>query len=51
MPAASAARRYGVCDRNAARAFTAYPGTQLADLDAGQEPAEAAGIDEFRRGA
>jgi transposase len=51
MPAAAAARRYGVCDRTAARAFTAYAGTQLADLDAGQEPAEAAGIDEFRRGA
>jgi len=51
MPAAAAARRYGVSDRTAARAFTAYAGTQLADLDSGQEPAEAAGIDEFRRGA
>jgi Helix-turn-helix domain of transposase family ISL3 len=35
MPAAAAARRYGVSDRTAARAFTAYAGTQLADLDAG----------------
>jgi transposase len=51
MPAAAAARRYGVSDRTAARAFTAYAGTQLADLDEQQEPAEAAGIDEFRRGA
>jgi len=51
MPAAAAARRYGVSDRTAARAFTAYADARLADLDAGQEPAEAAGIDEFRRGA
>ena len=51
MPAAAAARRYGVSDRTAARAFTAYAGTQLADLDEQQEPVEAAGIDEFRRGA
>jgi transposase len=33
MPAATAARRYGVSDRTAARAFTAYADTQLADLD------------------
>ena len=32
MPAAQAARRYGVSDRTAAAAFTAYAGTQLADL-------------------
>ena len=51
MPAAAAARRYGVSDRIAARAFTAHAGTQLADLDEQQEPVEAAGIDEFRRGA
>jgi transposase len=51
MPAAAAARRYGASDRTAARAFTAYAGTQLADLDEQQEPVEAAGIDEFRRGA
>jgi transposase len=51
MPAAATARRYGVSDRTAARAFTAYAGTQLADLDEQQEPVEAAGIDEFRRGA
>jgi transposase len=51
MSAAAAARRYGVSDRTAARAFTAYAGAQLADLDASSEPAEAAGIDEFRRGA
>ena len=50
MPAAAAARRYGVCDRTAARAFTAYADAQLADLDEQQEPVEAAGIDEFRRG-
>jgi transposase len=49
VPVAVAARRYGVCDRTAARAFTAYAREQLADLDK-QEPAEAAGIDEFRRG-
>jgi transposase len=51
MPAAAAARRYGVSDRTAARAFTAYADAQLADLDGQQEPGEAAGIDEFRRGA
>ena len=51
MPAAAAARRYGVSDRTAARAFTSYASGQLADLDAGQEPVQAAGIDEFRRGA
>ena len=51
MPAAVAARRYGVSDRTAARAFTSYASGQLADLDAGQEPGQAAGIDEFRRGA
>jgi transposase len=51
MPAAAAARRYGVSDRTAVRTFTAHAGTQLADLDEQQEPVEAAGIDEFRRGA
>jgi transposase len=51
MPAAGAARRYGVSDRTAARAFTAYANAQLAGLDEKQEPAQAAGIDEFRRGA
>ena len=50
MPAAAAARRYGVSDRTAARAFTAYAETQLADLREHQGPVEAAGIDEFRRG-
>ena len=50
MPAAQAARRYGVSARTAAAAFTAYAGTQLADLRDHQGPAEAAGIDEFRRG-
>jgi len=49
-PAAAAARRYGVSDRTAARAFTAYADEQLADLDEQQEPVEAAGVDEFRRG-
>ena len=51
MPAAAAARRYGVSDRTAARAFTAYADEQLADLDERQETVEAAGVDEFRRGA
>ena len=51
MPAAAAARRYGVSDRTAARAFTAYADEQLADLDEQQGPVEAAGVDEFRRGA
>ena len=51
MAAAAAARRYGVPDRTAARAFTAYAGEQLADLDERQGPVEAAGVDEFRRGA
>jgi transposase len=50
MPAAVAARRYGVSDRTAGRAFTAYAEAQLADLREHQEPVEAAGIDEFRRG-
>src|ERR1022692_2091248 len=49
--AAAAARRYGVSDRTAARAFTAYADEQLADLDERQGPVEAAGVDEFRRGA
>ena len=50
-PAAAAARCYGVSDRTAARAFTAYADEQLADLDEQQEPVQAAGVDEFRRGA
>ena len=50
MPAAAAARRYGVSDRTAARAFTAYADEQLADLDERQDPVQAAGVDEFRRG-
>ena len=50
MPAAAAARRYRVSDRTAAAAFTAYADAQLADLDEHQDPVEAAGIDEFRRG-
>ena len=51
MPAAAAARRYGVSDRTAARAFTAYADEHLAGLDEQQGPVEAAGVDEFRRGA
>jgi hypothetical protein len=51
MPAAAAARRYRVCDRTAARAFTAYADEQPADLDEQQDPVHAAGVDEFRRGA
>ena len=50
MPAAGAARRYGVSDRTAAAAFTEYADAQLADLDEHSGPVEAAGIDEFRRG-
>jgi transposase len=50
MPAAAAARRYGVSDRTAALAFTQYADAQLADLDEHPDPVEAAGIDEFRRG-
>jgi len=50
MPAATAARRYGVSDRTATAAFTAYADQQLADLREHAEPVEAAGIDEFRRG-
>jgi transposase len=50
MPAATAARRYRVSDRTAALAFTQYADDQLADLGENQEPVEAAGIDEFRRG-
>jgi transposase len=50
VPAAAAARRYRVSDRTAAAAFTAYADAQLADLDEHQDPVEAAGIDEFRRG-
>ena len=49
--ARAAARRYRVCDRTAARAFTAYADEQLADLDEQQDPVQAAGVDEFRRGA
>jgi transposase len=51
MPAAAAARRYGVSGRTAARAFDAYATRQLADLDKQRDQVEAAGIDEFRRGA
>jgi transposase len=51
MAAAAAARRYGVSDRTAARAFTACADEQLAELDERQGPVEAAGVDEFRRGA
>jgi transposase len=50
MPASAAARCYSVSDRTAARAFTAYADEQLADLDEQQEPVQAAGVDEFRRG-
>ena len=50
MPVAAAARSYGVSERTAASAFTAYADAQLADLRESREPVEAAGIDEFRRG-
>jgi transposase len=50
MPAAAAARRYQVSDRTAALAFTRYADAQLAGLDEHPDTAEAAGIDEFRRG-
>ena len=51
MSAVATARRYGVSDRTAARAFDAYASQQLAGLDDEQDLGEAAGIDEFRRGA
>ena len=51
MPAAAAARRYGDSDRTATRAFTACADEQLAGLDEQQGPVQAAGVDEFRRGA
>ena len=38
MPAAAAARRYGVSDRTAALAFTEYADAQLADLDEHPDP-------------
>ena len=37
MPAAAAARRYGVADRTAAAAFTEYADAQLADLGENQD--------------
>ena len=51
MPAAAAARRYGVSGRTAARAFDAYAARQLAGLDQPLDQVEAAAVDEFRRGA
>jgi hypothetical protein len=51
MSAVATARRYGVSGRTAARAFDAYASQQLAGLDDEQDLGEAAGIDEFRRGA
>ena len=50
MPAAAAARRYGSRTAPPRPRFTAYADAQLADLDEHQDPVEAAGVDEFRRG-
>jgi transposase len=47
---AAAARRHAVSERTAQAAFDDYAGKELADLDEHSGPAEAAGIDEFRRG-
>ena len=51
MAVAAAARRHGVSERTAQAAFDDYADAQLADLDEHAGPVEAAGIDEFRRGA
>jgi transposase len=48
---AAAARRHGVSERTAQAAFDDYAEQQLADLEEQSGPVEAAGIDEFRRGA
>jgi transposase len=48
---AAAARRHGVSERTAQAAFDEYAGQKLADLGEQSSPVEAAGIDEFRRGA
>jgi transposase len=50
MPVSRAAASYEVSERTAALAFTAYADARLAGLRERQEPVEAAGIDEFRRG-
>jgi transposase len=51
LAVAAAARRHGVSERTAQAAFNDYADRELADLDEQSGPAEAAGIDEFRRGA
>jgi transposase len=51
LSAAAAARRHGVSERTAQAAFDGYADAQPADLDEQSGPVEAAGIDEFRRGA
>lgn len=48
---AAAARRHGVSERAAQAAFDDYAEEKLADLEEQSGPVEAAGIDEFRRGA
>ena len=51
LSVAAAARLHGVSQRTAQAAFDGYADAQLADLDEQSGPVEAAGIDEFRRGA
>ncbi len=51
VPVTATARRHGVSERTAQAAFGGYAGQQLADLREQSGPVEAAGIDEFRRGA
>src|SRR6266568_5073650 len=50
MPVSAVAERYRVCERTVARAFTSYADTELAALAEHAPPAQAAGVDEFRRG-
>jgi len=51
LSVAAAARRHGVSERTAQAAFDGYADAQLADLREQSGPVDAAGIDEFRRGA
>ena len=51
LSVAAAARRHGVSERTAQAAFGGYADQKLADLRERSGPVEAAGIDEFRRGA
>jgi len=50
MPVSAVAERYRVCERTVAAAFARYAGFELATLAGHAPPAQAAGVDEFRRG-